>query len=53
MMNMLLEVAEKYQNDDVRLYHIMMGYYEKIREERGKISKEDGTKIGSPPGGYY
>lgn len=52
MMNMLVEVAERYQQQDVRLYHIMMGYYEKIREERMKLSPDDGV-LQAPPGGFF
>jgi len=50
LMNMLLEVAEKYHTEDVRLYHIMMGYYNNIREERMKMNPDELVK---PPGGYY
>lgn len=52
MMNMLLEVGERYHKQDVRLYHIMMGYYEKIREERLRLSP-DGASVAQPPGGLY
>ncbi|KAL7533997.1 hypothetical protein ACHAXR_005576 [Thalassiosira sp. AJA248-18] len=52
MMNMLLEVAEKYHSEDVRLYHIMMGYYEKIKVERTKLSP-GGVELVAPPGGFY
>jgi len=50
MMNMLQEVAMRYQSQDVRLYHIMMGYYEKIRVERLKLSPEG---VATPPGGFF
>lgn len=52
MMNMLLEVAQKYEREDVRLYHIMMGYYEQIRGERAKLSKDRPEGV-MPPGGFY
>ncbi|KAL7541554.1 hypothetical protein ACHAWF_006968, partial [Thalassiosira exigua] len=42
MMNMLLEVGQRYHKEDVRLYHIMMGYYENIREARLRLSAEGG-----------
>ncbi|KAL9183064.1 hypothetical protein ACHAXT_004851 [Thalassiosira profunda] len=51
MMTMLLEVGQRYQNEDVRLYHIMMGYYEQIRSERLKLSSEPVKAV--PPGGYF
>jgi len=51
MMNMLLEVAERYPGD-VRLYHIMMGYYEKIREARNKQSPW-AEKVVLPKSGLY
>jgi len=51
MMNMLLEVAERYHEIDVRLYHIMMGYYEQIRGERAKLSLD--PKGLKPPGGFW
>jgi len=50
MMTMLLEVAEKYQAEDARLYHVMLGYYEKIRTERIQMSPDEVVK---PPGGFY
>jgi len=50
MMNMLQEVAIRYQSGDVRLYHIMMGYYEKIRVERLKLSPDG---VATPPGGFF
>jgi len=50
MMKMLLDVATLYQKKDVRLYHIMMGYYENIRTERLKLSPDEQI---TPPGGYY
>lgn len=51
MMDMLLEVAERYHQEDIRLYHIMMGYYEKIRAARIKLSPDEAVR--KPPGGYY
>ena len=51
MMKMLLEVAERYKTADARLYHIMLGYYEKIREERIKLKPED--EVVKPPGGVW
>lgn len=50
MMSMLMEVAERYKNEDIRLYHVMMGYYEKIRVERIKL---DPNGVETPPGGVY
>ncbi|KAL3764533.1 hypothetical protein ACHAW5_004797 [Stephanodiscus triporus] len=47
MMNMLLEVANRYENTDVRLYHIMMGYYEQIRKERAKMNSDEPLNVKS------
>ncbi|KAL3784840.1 hypothetical protein ACHAW5_009059 [Stephanodiscus triporus] len=52
MMNMLLEVANRYENTDVRLYHIMMGYYEQIRKERAKMNSDEPLNVKSA-GGFY
>ena len=51
MMNMLLEIGERYKTEDVRLYHIMMGYYEKVREARIKTTPDESVE--PPPGGYF
>jgi len=51
MMNMLLEIGERYKTEDVRLYHIMMGYYEKVREARIKTTPDE--SVAPPPGGYF
>ncbi len=51
MMNMLLEIGERFKAEDVRLYHIMMGYYEKIREARIKMTPDEAVQ--QPPGGFY
>lgn len=51
MMDMLLEVADRYHQEDIRLYHIMMGYYEKVRAARIKLSPDEAVR--KPPGGYY
>ena len=51
MMNMLLEIGERYKSEDVRLYHIMMGYYEKVREARIKTTPDE--SVAPPPGGYF
>ena len=52
MMNMLLEVANRYETKDVRLYHIMMGYYEQIRSERAKMNSDEPLNVKSS-GGFY
>ncbi len=52
MMNMLLEVANLYEKKDVRLYHIMMGYYEQIRSERAKMNSDEPLNVKSS-GGFY
>ena len=51
MMNMLLEIGERFKTEDVRLYHIMMGYYEKVREARIKTTPDE--PVAPPPGGYF
>ena len=51
MMNMLLEIGERFKMEDVRLYHIMMGYYEKVREARIKTTPDE--SVDPPPGGYF
>lgn len=51
MMNMLLEIGERFKAEDVRLYHIMMGYYEKVREARIKMTPDESVQ--QPPGGFY
>ena len=51
MMNMLLEIGERFKAEDVRLYHIMMGYYEKVREARIKMTPDE--TVQQPPGGFY
>ena len=51
MMNMLLEIGERFKTEDVRLYHIMMGYYEKVREARIKATPDE--SVPPPPGGYF
>eukprot|EP00984_Skeletonema_dohrnii_P008405 scaffold3081_cov112-Skeletonema_dohrnii-CCMP3373.AAC.6 len=51
MMNMLLEIGERFKTEDVRLYHIMMGYYEKVREARIKTTPDE--SVDPPPGGYF
>jgi len=53
MMNMLLEVAQRYAEADARLYHIMMGYYEQIRGERAMLSLDEPSSVVKPPGGFY
>lgn len=52
MMQMLLEIANMYEKKDVRLYHIMMGYYEQIRSERGKMNSDEPMNVKSV-GGFY
>lgn len=52
MMNMLLEVAERY-SDDIRLSHIMMGYYEKIRDARIKLDPDNAGSVVMPRNGLY
>jgi hypothetical protein len=52
MMQMLLEVANMYEKKDVRLYHIMMGYYEQIRSERVKMNSDEPMNVKSV-GGFY
>jgi len=52
MMNMLLEVAERY-SDDIRLSHIMMGYYEKIRDARIKLDPDNAGSVVMPKNGLY
>ena len=56
MMVMLSEVAQRYQNVDARLYHIMMGYYEQIRGARAELLGPEvgaGGAVPPPPGGFY
>lgn len=55
MMRMLSEVAQRYQNVDARLYHIMMGYYDQIRVARAELlgPEEGGGAVPPPPGGFY
>lgn len=52
MMQMLLEVANRYEKKDVRLYHVMMGYYEQIRSERAKMQSDEPMNVKSPFGFY-
>ena len=52
MMNMLLEVAERY-SDDIRLSHIMMGYYEKVRNARIKLDPDNAGSVVMPKNGLY
>lgn len=52
MMQMLLEIANMYAKKDVRLYHIMMGYYEQIRSERVKMNSDEPMNLKSV-GGFY
>ncbi|KAL3809248.1 hypothetical protein ACHAXA_007072 [Cyclostephanos tholiformis] len=50
MMNMLLEVANRYEKTDVRLYHIMMGYCEQVRSERAKLNSDEPLNVKSHRG---
>jgi hypothetical protein len=52
MMDMLMEVANRYEKTDVRLYHIMMGYCEQIRSERAKLNSDEPLRVKSN-GGFY
>jgi hypothetical protein len=52
LMQMLLEIANMYEKKDVRLYHIMMGYYEQIRSERVKMNSDEPMNVKSA-GGFY
>ena len=52
MMNMLMEVANRYEKTDVRLYHIMMGYCEQIRSERATLNSDEPMSVKSH-GGFY
>mmetsp|Transcript_4457 Transcript_4457/g.9636 ORF Transcript_4457/g.9636 Transcript_4457/m.9636 type:complete len:386 (-) Transcript_4457:385-1542(-) len=36
MMNMLLEVAQRYEHENVKLFHVMMGYHEQIKKKKEK-----------------
>mmetsp|Transcript_5404 Transcript_5404/g.11479 ORF Transcript_5404/g.11479 Transcript_5404/m.11479 type:complete len:236 (-) Transcript_5404:96-803(-) len=43
MMNMLMEIAQKYQ-DDARLHQIMMGYYDKVKKAKEELGPVAGSQ---------
>jgi hypothetical protein len=51
-MIMLMEVANRNEKMDVRLYLIMMGYCEQIRSERAKLNSDEPMSEKSH-GGFY
>ncbi|KAL7463427.1 hypothetical protein ACHAXS_003794 [Conticribra weissflogii] len=55
MMNMLMEIAQRYQ-DDARLNQIMMGYYDKVKKAKEELGPGAGSQQAvpvAPPNGFF